>query len=1285
MRAQLIINEVSQGISGTKEYVELLVTGTVTCSGIPTVDLRGWYIDDNNGAHATGSGTGIAAGCIRFTQDALWSAVPIGTLIVIYNDADPNPAVPAADLSLGDGNCRLIIPVSNCTLIEKNTTTPTLATAAYPTTGFTSCGSWTTVGMANSDDSFQTVDPLGNIVHSVSWGNNTLNTIIYFAGTSAGMVAWMNNAVDNNPALQGNWTRTTASGTETPGLPNNAANAQWIATMNLNCMPWSPLAATGTATNTCSCDGTATASPSGGAGSYTYSWAPSGGNSATATNLCPGTYTCTVTDLAGCTQQVIVTVGANPSPTVTLTGSSNVTCNGASNGSATVNATGGSGNYSYNWAPGGGSSATASGLPNGNYTVTVTDGSGCTASQTVAITQPPYINTFTTQTNVNCNGGNNGTATVNASGGTGTLNFSWAPSGGNAATATGLSAGSYTCTVTDANNCTVSEVMTITQPPAIAATISSTNVGCNGGNDGTATVVASGGTGALSYAWTPSGGTAATATGLTAGNYSCTITDANNCTSIVSVTITEPAAITASAGNNATYCEGSTIALSGTATGPVTSVSWQGGTGTFSSPGSLNTNYTPGIGETGSVTFTLQVMNTCDTAVSSLVITFTQLPSAQIVAGGPVNICAGDSVLLTASGGTSFLWSTGATGNSIYAHTAGTYSVIVISNCGSDTAQQTITVQPLPVAQITAGGPTTFCTGGNVTLTASGGNTYLWSNTATTPAIVVNSSGTYTVSVSSGCGVDTQTVTVNVLPLPNAQITANGPTTFCTNGNVTLTASGGTSYVWSTAATTAAIIVNTAGTYTVAATNTCGTDTQTISVSVLPLPIAQITANGPTTFCTGGNVTLTASGGSSYLWSNSATTAAITVNTAGTYTVAVSNACGVDTETITVNTLPLPVAQITTSGPTTFCSGGNVTLTASGGGTYLWSNSATTPSITVNTAGTYTVGVTNSCGTSTQSVTVNVLSLPVAQITANGPTTFCSGGNVTLTANGGTSYTWSNSATTSSITVNTAGTYTVTASNVCGTDTAMISVAVLPAPVASISGNTTICAGDVAVLTASGNGSFLWSNGATTSSISVSTAGTYSVSVTNACGTDIASVNVAVGQVTANFTPDVISGTAPVNIVFTDNSSSSAVSWQWNFGDGNNSSQQDPANTYTSGGNYVVVLTVSDALGCTDTATALIVVTDIPSLLTVPNVFTPNGDGTNDFFLTQNEGLKTFSLQIFDRWGMLLFETEDPSQGWDGKNTSGGTVVDGTYYYVITASGFDKKTYAFSGFLTLLH
>ncbi|MNS00982.1 hypothetical protein D3C72_322560 [compost metagenome] len=253
----------------------------------------------------------------------------------------------------------------------------------------------------------------------------------------------------------------------------------------------------------------------------------------------------------------------------------NVSCNGGSNGSATVNVTGGTGAYTYSWAPSGGTAATASGLAAGTYTVTVTDANSCTTTQSFTITEPTLlVASAGSQTNVSCNGGSNGSATVNVTGGTGTYTYAWAPSGGTAATASGLAAGTYTITVTDANGCTATQSFTITEPAALVAIAGSqTNVSCNGGSNGSATVNVTGGTGIYTYAWAPSGGTAATATGLTAGTYTVTVTDANGCFTTQSFTITEPTILAASTSQNNVSSAGGN---DGSATVNVT-----GGTGTY--------------------------------------------------------------------------------------------------------------------------------------------------------------------------------------------------------------------------------------------------------------------------------------------------------------------------------------------------------------------------------------------------------------------------------------------------------------------------------------------------------------------------------------------------------------------------------------------------------------------------------------------------------------------------------------------------------------------------------
>lgn len=319
----LIINEVSQGPTGSKEYVEFLVIPSATTQNCTTcADLRGWIIDDNSGYFSNGvtSGTGVAAGACRFSNDAFWSCIPFGTLIVIYNNADVNTALPAQDISMSDNNCRLIIPV-NSNLLESQSVSPGATGTTYPTTGWVAGGSlWSPLGMSNSDDSFQTYSPTNTLVpvSGVSWGNNDSNNIIYFTGPASNSVYYFANTTSNDASLQANWIAGTCAtpDNQTPGLPNNVANATYISQLNNACTPILPITSTSSINpETCSCNGSVSITPSGSIPGYTYSWTNSSntviGQGATISNLCAGTYSCHVESSIGCAYDTTVVVASN--------------------------------------------------------------------------------------------------------------------------------------------------------------------------------------------------------------------------------------------------------------------------------------------------------------------------------------------------------------------------------------------------------------------------------------------------------------------------------------------------------------------------------------------------------------------------------------------------------------------------------------------------------------------------------------------------------------------------------------------------------------------------------------------------------------------------------------------------------------------------------------------------------------------------------------------------------------------------------------------------------------
>jgi len=307
-----------------------------------------------------------------------------------------------------------------------------------------------------------------------------------------------------------------------------------------------------------STNGNATVTVSGGTAPYTYSWSPAGGTGSTANGLSGGTFTCTVTDAGGCIQTQTVSLTAPSSITIT-TAFTPSNC-GSSNGTATASASGGTGAFTYSWSPSGGTAATATSLAAGTYTCTVTDAHGCSNTNTVAVTSTggPAV-TLASQNNPLCNGAATGSATVNASGGTSPYTYSWSPAGGSGATAANLVAGTYTCMVTDAGGCTQSQTLTLTNPADITETISSVPV-C-GLHNGSASATANGGTGTLTYSWTPSGGNTANASSLTSGVYTCLVTDANGCTATTTATVKADSIPVAFAGTDTTIGIGSVTIL----------------------------------------------------------------------------------------------------------------------------------------------------------------------------------------------------------------------------------------------------------------------------------------------------------------------------------------------------------------------------------------------------------------------------------------------------------------------------------------------------------------------------------------------------------------------------------------------------------------------------------------------------------------------------------------------------------------------------------------------------
>lgn len=593
-------------------------------------------------------------------------------------------------------------------------------------------------------------------------------------------------------------------------------------------------------------------------------------------------------------------------------------------------------------------------------------------------------------------------------------------------------------------------------------------------------------------------------------------------------------------------------------------------------------------------------------------------------------LCAGNSLNLTSTGGIGYNWSgpngftsTAQNPSILNANTAmtGKYTVIVTAASGCTVQASTnVVVNALPVTPIiTAGGPTTFCAGGSVTLTSSAASTYLWSTGETTQSINVTSTGNYTVHVTNvnGCqsAVSVPTiVTVNALPATPV-ITASGPVTFCAGEGVTLTSSAEASYLWSNGATTSSINVTAAGSYTVQLTNSNGCHSavsQATTVNVNTLPV--VFAGTDVTISYGTSTTIDASvtgtGPFAYSWSPSGklvnasvedpTTVNLLMTTVFTLTVTSTTTSCSGTDEVAVTISGGALGSTPVAAPGTVCAGEEVQLYAlasggSGSYTYSWTSTpagftSTIPDPKVNPAvnTTYHVAVFDGFTTVNSQVAVTVNAIPVTPgITANGPTTFCAGGNVTLTADAGSTYLWSTGETSRSINVTETGNYTVQITNVSGCLSAasiatVVTVNALPVtPTITAGGPTTFCAGGSVTLTSSAGSTYLWSTGETSPGINVTTAGSYTVRITNASGCQSAASVATI--VTVNDLPaaPVITAFGPTTFCTGGSvtlTSSAGTTYLWSNG------ATSPSINVTTAGSYSVEVT--DENGCQSAASA---------------------------------------------------------------------------------------------------
>lgn len=1027
-------------------------------------------------------------------------------------------------------------------------------------------------------------------------------------------------------------------------------------------LPNSFIDATTTSTNTLchgGTDGSATFVPgdTGDGMDLTYQWDdPLGQTTATAGGLAPGSYTVTVTDNLGCTDTFTANVGQPPALTIGQLSATNEGCLGSGDGSASVTVLGGTAPFNFAWNTG--ANLPIITVPSGTYTVEITDANGCGPAVGSVTVEPDglpneadagqdlvgCVNAFPVQlvgTVVNATGGiwSGGAGTFSGNG----LTVGYTP------TAEEVAQGGVTLTLTSTGNETcppATDQVFIAIPNSFQnAQVQHSDALCNGGAEGTATFMPQ--TDGFSYQWSDAQGqTTAMATGLTAGPYTVFVTDAFGCDTSLAVVIGQPDAITiASLTSEPEDCLG-------TGNGSAT-VQPAGGTAPYSFAWNTGATTQTITASTGTYTVTVGDANGCAVANGTVDVTSIGLPNE--ADAGPDLVGCLNELPVTITG-------------TVVNATGGTWSG------GSGFFQSNgLQAQYMPtVAEIMAGSvELVFTTTGNSTcppasdvLVLQLSNSFLSANL--TPEHV-------------GCHGD-----------------ASGSIAFSPQQS-------GLSYVWNDplGQTTGTATQLPVGTYTLVVTDQLGCDTTLSATITQPAPLVLDSVALQHVTCHGGNngaAAATISGGTpSYLaqWTiNGINTVGLTAGAlpAGALSLAVTDANGCTVAT-TVDILQPPPILLTAMVPDTVCVNAPVQLSAmASGGTgdlqVSWMGIGTGTELThsFTTPQNVNVSVTDAAGCQGPNLTfpVYVLNMGAAQLSTYGGGTFCPGDEASVGAvlngyPGGHTLSWTQLGTTGGgpfqVPVTGSMELQVIATDVCGNSLQGVVEIVLDQPpsialpevLAEGCSPHTVTFPDLGL-----GGGITWSwdfGDGNTSDQPIPThtylTGIYPVTLTVTTAAGCSSSSPAPGLVTVHAPPTAGFSASPwttdmdaPTIQFTDASSGNVLEWEWLFGDGGTGNGPTTSHTYTTVGTFDVELTVTDENGCTDAIIQQVTLTPVHDVI-IPNAFTPNpnggndgfwvpGDLSNDVFYPFSRFVEEMRMRIFNRWGELIFESDDPARGWDG-------------------------------------
>lgn len=670
--------------------------------------------------------------------------------------------------------------------------------------------------------------------------------------------------------------------------------------------------------------------------------------------------------------------------------------------------------------------------------------------------------------------------------------------------------------------------------------------------------------------------------------------------------------------------------------------------------------------QAGQDTILVQAEN-CGVVTSDTVIVTVGAPFTFSL-GADTSICGNiNHTLQPTVNGATYLWQDNSIQNSYTATTTGWFwAKATRDNC---TYTDSINISTKTANTFNLGADTSLCQGDSLVLTYSCvGCSYLWNTAATANSITIKQNGTYWLHTDDGTCLAADTIVVSFVAPPTFSLGAD--TTICEGDSLILgyTCTGCT-YLWNTNETSSSITTKQSGIHWLKAGG--GTCQYTDSINIGVTPIVPINLGADTVLCVGDSIQLSHTCiGCTYLWSTNETTNTTTVKQADTYWLHTTNGNCKIADTILITFNALPVLDLGKDSMT--CVGDSITLSAPSGYTTIWNDNSTSSTRSIKSTGKYWVQITDGAGCKNAD-TINLAFNPKPIFNLGIDSTICPNGSITLkTPFAAAQKIWSTGEITDSITTSTSGIYwaRITQNSCSYTDSIEIKTS---APYTKKLKDTSICNGQTVILEALTLGAtYLWDDATTQSNVVVSKQGKYKVNLQiGYCKyTDSAFVTLLQAPKKPTLRDTTVCESA-IN-VFLDGTTSNADTYLWNNGITTPKLQVD------SGGRYIVI--AKNKCGfVADTATITVELCAPPF---IPNVFTPNRDGLNDFFSIDFSSVTKFEIEIYNRWGERLFQSNDPAFRWDG-NFKGEPVPSGAYFYVLTSTLGIGKTFNSKGSLTL--